>query len=151
MAERRGPHALALVVEEETQADAEDRAHQLERSPTQADALEATELERLRRNYSRASASRRSGSTTIARKPVNLLERFTYNVKKTWKHQVSITVEHSTCRDHLGMYQGSLSRLHVLSLCRVDPLLYLDMDPEVTLRTSLASPCTMSSGTFAKA
>jgi hypothetical protein len=121
MAERGGQHSLALVVEEETQSDAEDEAHQLERCPTQADALEATELERLRQNYSRASASRRSGSTTIARKPVNLLERFAYNVKAAWKHQVSITVEHKTCRDHLGMYQGSLSYPHVPSLRRVDP------------------------------
>lgn len=104
MAERQGHNPLALGVEEEPLDGADDQGHQLERSPTQADALEATELERLRHNYSRASASRRSGST----KPVTLLERFTYNVKQAWKHQVSITVEHSSCRDHLGMSLLSL-------------------------------------------
>jgi hypothetical protein len=60
--------------------------------------LEATELEQLRRNYTRASKS-----TTISKKPSNPLQRFTYAIAKFWRHQVSVTVPHESCRDHLGM------------------------------------------------
>jgi hypothetical protein len=66
-------------------------------------AREDTELARLRRNYSRASSSRPQGSSTISKKPSGPLERLTFVVSRFWRHQVSITVEHSTCRDHLGM------------------------------------------------
>jgi hypothetical protein len=67
-------------------------------------ALEATELARLRRNYSRASSYHPPGTTSTTKKPTTVLERFAYSIKKFWRHQVSITVEHSTCRDHLGMF-----------------------------------------------
>lgn len=68
--------------------------------------LEAsTELARLRLNYSRASShpSRVLGSGPTAKKPSSLLEQCIYAVKRAWGHQVSIIVDHDTCRDHLGM------------------------------------------------
>jgi len=64
----------------------------------EAPELEATELEQLRRNYTRASKS-----TTISKKPTTPLQRFTYAIAKFWRHQVSVTVPHESCRDHLGM------------------------------------------------
>ena len=67
-------------------------------------AREDTELARLRRNYSRASSYRPQGSSTASKRPTTLLGRFTYTVSKFWRHQISITVEHSTCRDHLGVF-----------------------------------------------
>jgi hypothetical protein len=71
---------------------------------TDRNAREDTELARLRRNYSRASSYRPQGSSTTSKRPTTLLERFTYSVSKSWRHQISITVEHSTCRDHLGVF-----------------------------------------------
>jgi hypothetical protein len=67
-------------------------------------AREDTELARLRRNYSRASSTRLQGSSIASRKPSTLLERLTHLVSGFWRHQVSITVEHRTCRDHLGVF-----------------------------------------------
>jgi hypothetical protein len=118
MAVRQGQDHLALVVEEETQDDGDEQALQPEQPPTQDDSLESTELERIRKNYSRVSASRRSGhgSTVTARKPTTLVERFTYNVKKFWRYQVSVSVAHETSRDHLGMYP----RIFFLSSCPSD-------------------------------
>jgi hypothetical protein len=79
-------------------------------------AREDTELARLRRNYSRASSSRLQGSSTSSRKPSTVLERLTYAVSRFWRHQVSITVEHSTCRDHLGMSCESFSPAPALQI-----------------------------------
>ena len=82
-----------------------------EDSPAERDAREATELARLRRNYSRASSYQQPGPSTASTKPTTFLERFTYGVSKFWRHQVSVTVPHDTCRDHLGMFRNtSLSR-----------------------------------------
>ncbi|KAN0093838.1 hypothetical protein V8E51_017022 [Hyaloscypha variabilis] len=67
------------------------------------DAREGTELARLKRNYNRASSFRPQGSSTASPKPSTLLGRLSYVVSSFWRHQISITVEHSTCRDHLGM------------------------------------------------
>jgi hypothetical protein len=78
------------------------------------DAREDTELARLRRNYSRASSHRPQGSSTTSKKPTGPLERLTYVVSRFWRHQVSITVEHSTCRDHLGMSCDSFSPVPAL-------------------------------------
>ncbi|TVY82405.1 hypothetical protein LSUE1_G003589 [Lachnellula suecica] len=116
MDEGRSQQPLALVVEEETQDRGEEDALQLEMSPTQDDALEATEMDRMRGNYSRTSASRKSGSTTTAQKPTNLLEHFTYNVKKFWRHQISINVDHDTCRDHLALERTFLGYLRTSRL-----------------------------------
>jgi hypothetical protein len=83
---------------------------------TDRNAREDTELARLRRNYSRASSYRPQGSSTASKRPTTLLGRFTYTVSKFWRHQVSITVEHSTCRDHLGTFLRALCSPHVLQI-----------------------------------
>ena len=62
----------------------------------------ATELARLRRNYSRASSYHRQGASIASKKPVTLRECCIYNLKKFWRHQISVTVDYDTCRDHLG-------------------------------------------------
>lgn len=59
------------------------------------------ELDRLRIIYSRASSSR-AQVATASRKPSGLLERVNFLIKRFWRHQISITVDHSACRDHLG-------------------------------------------------
>ncbi|KAE8448547.1 hypothetical protein EG329_009428 [Mollisiaceae sp. DMI_Dod_QoI] len=67
--------------------------------------LEATELARLRQNYSRHShASNPNRPDSVTKKPSTLLEHCIYAVKRTWRHQISITVDHDTCRDHLVVY-----------------------------------------------
>jgi hypothetical protein len=77
-----------------------------EDSPAERNAREATELthvNNLRHNRSPASSSsHQPGSSTAVKKPTTFLERFIYGVTKFWRHQVSITVPHDTCRDHLG-------------------------------------------------
>jgi hypothetical protein len=82
-------------------------------------AREDTELARLRRNYSRASSYRPQGSSTSSKKPATVLERLVYIVSRFWRHQISIKVEHSTCRDHLGKSYELFcpaSVLHIKSL-----------------------------------
>ncbi|TVY85774.1 hypothetical protein LAWI1_G007748 [Lachnellula willkommii] len=111
MAARHTQHPpLDLVVEETQDNPEDDQALQLEQSPTQDDRLEATEMARLRSNYS--LASRRSGPPTIAvMKPATLPGRLTYNVKKFWNNQVSIAVDHDACRDHLALERTFLGYL----------------------------------------
>lgn len=130
------PHPLALVVEEEPQTQEQDNAEddqalQLEQSPTQDDRLEATELARLRSNYSRVS--RRSGSTIAVMKPATFLGLLTYNIKKFWKNQVSVSVDHEACRDHLGMF----SSIFFMSLYLLDTFNLFDWALEVFFRASL--------------
>lgn len=72
------------------------------RSSADRSAREATELARLRSNYTRASSYRLQGSSIASTKPNGLLECFIYTIKAFWRRQISITVAHSTCRDHLG-------------------------------------------------
>ena len=82
-------------------------------------AREDTELARLRRNYSRASSYRPQGSSTSSKKPATVLERLVYIVSRFWRHQISIKVEHSTCRHHLGKSYELFcpaSVLHIKSL-----------------------------------
>lgn len=82
------------------------------------DAQEDTALRRLRIQYSRASSSRQRGSGTAAtKKPTTLLERFTYTVSTFWRRQISITVPHSTCRDHLGMLLHNISTSSFPLIC----------------------------------
>ncbi|CZS99085.1 uncharacterized protein RAG0_07562 [Rhynchosporium agropyri] len=66
------------------------------------DAREATELARLRSNYTRATSYRQAGLSVASIKPDGFLERFSYTVRAFWRRQISITVAHETCRDHLG-------------------------------------------------
>lgn len=91
----------AMIPEPEPEPE-EPLADHPECSPGERDARESTELARLRRIYSRTSSHQRPGSSTASTKPTGLLARFIYVVKKFWKHQISITVAHKACRDHLG-------------------------------------------------
>lgn len=103
-------------------------------------AREDTELARLRRNYSRASSYRQQSSSTGSTKPSNLLERFAYAISGFWRHQVSVTVEHSTCRDHLGTFMRILlCRAHILH--RESAICVLSNWVSEVRRRSATAPC----------
>ncbi|KAH6711501.1 hypothetical protein BKA61DRAFT_92049 [Leptodontidium sp. MPI-SDFR-AT-0119] len=72
------------------------------RTSADTSAREATELARIRSNYTRASSYHQAGSSIASAKPDGLLECFSHTVRAFWRRQISITVAHSTCRDHLG-------------------------------------------------
>lgn len=100
-------HHFQAPTEEPSELD--DRDHDQDHdedediSPAERDAREATELARIRRQYSRASTHHLQGSSTVSNKPGSILGRFRYSLSRFWKHQVSVVVPHDTCRDHLGM------------------------------------------------
>lgn len=74
-------------------------------SPAERDQWESTELSVLahtRQNYTRASSSHALGPGSTA--PTGFIGQFTYSISKFWRHQISVTVDHVTCRDHLGTY-----------------------------------------------
>ncbi|CZR55219.1 uncharacterized protein PAC_05106 [Phialocephala subalpina] len=77
---------------------------------TDARLAASTELARLRRNYSLASHPSRT-QDPATKKPSNLLEQCVRAVKRAWRHQVSIIVDHETCRDHLALERTFLGRL----------------------------------------
>lgn len=68
------------------------------------DQLQATELAQVRSNYQRASSNRLqgTGNPNMPKRSTNPVALLVYNVKKFWRHQISITVPHEACRDHLG-------------------------------------------------
>jgi hypothetical protein len=103
MAETSNHDSPAMIAEPEPEPE-ESLADHPEYSPGERDARESTELARLRRIYSHTSSHQRPGSSAASTKPTGLLERFIYGVKKFWKHQISITVAHKACRDHLGTH-----------------------------------------------
>lgn len=63
---------------------------------------EATELAALQRQYSRVSAHRRPAPRAAPSDPGTPLRRFTYRLTAFWSRQISVTVPHESCRDHLG-------------------------------------------------
>jgi hypothetical protein len=69
-------------------------------------ALEATELSRIRRQYSRVSSSHHTASFTVSRRSTSLngWAKIKYTMSKFWKNQISVIVDHDACRDHLGMH-----------------------------------------------
>jgi hypothetical protein len=71
-----------------------------------SNALEATGLSRIRRQYSRASLSHHATSVTLSQRstPLSGWAKVKYAVSKFWKNQISVIVDHNACRDHLGMY-----------------------------------------------
>ncbi len=74
-----------------------------------SDALEATELARIRTNYSRATDSyRRAPSSSSQASPTGLWW-WKYAIWKFWNSQISIIVPHVSCRDHLGMCALTIS------------------------------------------
>lgn len=88
-----------------------------ELSSRERDQWESTELSdfvHIRRNYTNASSRRSSnavgpGSTA----PISLIGQLTYGVSKFWRHQVSVTVDHVACRDHLGTYHPLFTLLPI--------------------------------------
>ena len=73
------------------------------RLPADRVASEDTELETLRRNYSRASAAHvRTNSISSKARPSSVVGRAKQRVWRFWSNQVSVTVPHEKCRDHLG-------------------------------------------------
>ncbi|KAL2063453.1 hypothetical protein VTL71DRAFT_5258 [Oculimacula yallundae] len=76
-----------------------------------ADAREANELARLRSNYTRATSHHQAGSSVASAKPNGFLESFSYNIRAFWRRQISITVAHSACRDHLALERTFLGYL----------------------------------------
>jgi hypothetical protein len=74
-----------------------------------SDVLEATELSRIRSNYSRATDSYlRATSSTSSSSPTGLW-LWKYAIWKFWKSQISVIVPHVASRDHLGMYAITVS------------------------------------------
>jgi hypothetical protein len=63
---------------------------------------EATELAALQRQYSRVSSHRRPAPRAAPSDPGTPLRRFTYRLTAFWSRQISVTVPHESCRDHLG-------------------------------------------------
>ncbi|KAA8574761.1 hypothetical protein EYC84_004010 [Monilinia fructicola] len=108
-------------------------------SPAERDQWESTELSVLahtRQNYTRASSSHALGPGSTA--PTGFIGQFTYSISKFWRHQISVTVDHVTCRDHLGpkyFYQPRLS-FHLLKFS-ADIRFSLERTFLAYLRTSL--------------
>lgn len=79
-------------------------------SSAERDQWESTELSEfvhIRRNYTHASSAHVLGPGSTV--PTGLFGHLTYNVQKFWRRQISVTVDHVTCRDHLGTYHYFLS------------------------------------------
>lgn len=74
------------------------------RSRRGSDVLEATELTRIKTNYSRATDSYSRAQGSIARASPTGVWRWKNAIYKFWRDQISTIVAHEACRDHLGMY-----------------------------------------------
>jgi len=89
-----------------TVQDQRESRHSLSQSGSRrgSDVLEATELSRIRSNYSRATDSYRRASRPNAQaSPATGMWRWKHTIHKFWKDQISVIVAHEACRDHLGM------------------------------------------------
>ncbi|PQE20378.1 hypothetical protein CJF30_00001678 [Rutstroemia sp. NJR-2017a BBW] len=82
--------------------DQSDELHEV--SSAERDLWESTELSRIRRNYTRASSTHALGPGPGSTAPARLFGKAGYSISKFWRHQVSVTVDHATCRDHLGFF-----------------------------------------------
>ncbi|TAQ90102.1 hypothetical protein B7494_g1537 [Chlorociboria aeruginascens] len=109
--------ALAIAVDlpqaVATQGEEPRDVHAPEQASKERDAREDTEL-RLRRNSSGVSSNRPSRPRTAAKKPTKLLDRFVYAVSSFWRNQISVKVEHTASRDHLGVPSPDLSSFNRL-------------------------------------
>jgi hypothetical protein len=81
-----------------------------------SDVLEATELARIRSDYSRATDLYGRASSSASRASPTGLGRWKHTIAKFWRSQISIVVPYVACRDHLGMY---------CTLCYHNTLTYL--------------------------
>ncbi|KAF7864074.1 hypothetical protein EAF04_007039 [Stromatinia cepivora] len=75
----------------------------------QWESTELSELAHIRQNYTNASSSHVLGPGSTA--PAGFLGRLTYNVSKFWRRQISVTVDHVACRDHLAVERTFLAYL----------------------------------------
>lgn len=80
----------------------EDPLESPSRERDQWESTELSELEHIRQNYTHASSTHASGPGSTA--PNGFFGQLAFNVSKFWRHQISVTVDHVACRDHLGMY-----------------------------------------------
>ncbi|CAG8958404.1 hypothetical protein HYFRA_00011081 [Hymenoscyphus fraxineus] len=91
-------------VNELHETDEADFIHENSRGAT-----ELATFAKLRRNYTRAST--RYASSTVSGKPSTFLGSFAEGVRKFWRRQISIQVDHHTCRDHLALERTFLGYL----------------------------------------
>ncbi|KAJ8066153.1 hypothetical protein OCU04_005244 [Sclerotinia nivalis] len=75
----------------------------------QWESTELSELAHIRQNYTNASSSHALGPGSTA--PTGFFGRLTYDVSKFWRHQISVTVDHVACRDHLAVERTFLAYL----------------------------------------
>jgi len=78
------------------------------------DAYEATELARIRtlyRQYSQASEARRQAAQPTPQRPQGFPARVIYDISNFWRHEISVTVDHKWCRDHLALERTFLGYL----------------------------------------
>ncbi|ESZ91434.1 hypothetical protein SBOR_8181 [Sclerotinia borealis F-4128] len=90
----------------------EEPAEPPELSSPERDQWESTELSELahiRQNYTYASSTHALGPGSTA--PTGFFGQLTYGVSKFWKHQISVTVDHVACRDHLALERTFLAYL----------------------------------------
>ncbi|PQE23035.1 pf02656 domain containing protein [Rutstroemia sp. NJR-2017a WRK4] len=89
--------------------DQSDELHEV--SSAERDLWESTELSQIRRNYTRASSTHALGPGPGSTAPARLFGKAGYSISKFWRHQVSVTVDHATCRDHLALERTFLAYL----------------------------------------
>ncbi|KAI9648016.1 hypothetical protein NHQ30_002644 [Ciborinia camelliae] len=82
------------------------------RERDQWESTELSDLTQTRQNYIHASTSHCShvsgpGSTA----PTGFFSQLAYSVSKFWRHQISVTVDHVACRDHLALERTFLAYL----------------------------------------
>ena len=99
MAETPDRHQLEAMPDELQEPGSNTPGHDL--SPANLNAREDTELADLRQEYHRAT-SYHQGTSTVSSRPTGLVGSAKYSIFKFWKHQISVTVAHEACRDHLG-------------------------------------------------
>ncbi|CAD6442096.1 0a81d20a-5499-448b-8c81-aad09bc4273b [Sclerotinia trifoliorum] len=75
----------------------------------QWESTELSELAHVRQNYTTALSSHALGPGSAA--STGFFGRLTYNVSNFWRHQISVTVDHVACRDHLAVERTFLAFL----------------------------------------
>ncbi|TGO16024.1 hypothetical protein BTUL_0033g00620 [Botrytis tulipae] len=89
--------------------EAEDPLELSSRERDQWESTELSELEHIRQNYTHASSTHALGPGSTA--PNGVFGQFVFNVSKFWRHQISVTVDHVACRDHLALERTFLAYL----------------------------------------
>ncbi|TEY49818.1 hypothetical protein BOTCAL_0283g00040 [Botryotinia calthae] len=87
----------------------EDPLESPSRERDQWESTELSELEHIRQNYTQASSTHALGPGSTA--PSGFFGQLAFNASKFWRHQISVTVDHVTCRDHLALERTFLAYL----------------------------------------